>query len=140
MSDQKSPEVKKKFSLIELLMILILVGIIFTLIIPIREDRKNHEYVREAIRDMRIITRANIAFKNDPANGYYAFDLGQLNVEELIEMNYFNYVLTDTTIVAVSNQNFGVEGAEIYFYLPAGPWMVKDDNVSRSHINPNWLP
>lgn len=140
MSDQKNSAVKKKFSLIELLMILMLVGIVFTLIIPIREDRKNHERVREAIRDIRIITKANIDFKNDPVNGYFAFDLGQLNVDHRIAKNFFNYSLTDTTVVAVSNNNYSVAGAEIYFYLPSGPWMVKDDDLSRSAINPNWLP
>lgn len=140
MSELNTPTRKKQFSLIELLMILMMVGIIFTLIIPIREDRRNHERVREAIREMRIITAANIDFKNDPANGYFAFDLGQLNIDHLLEENYFNYALSDTTVIAVSNENFSVKGAEIYFYLPSGPWMAKDDDLTRSVINPNWLP
>ena len=140
MSDNTSPAKKKKFTLIELLMILMLVGIVFTLIIPIREDRRNFERVKEAIQDMRIIIQANIAFKNDPANGYYAFDLSQLNIDHRLSQNYFNYVLSDTTVTAVSNENFSVEGAEFFFYLPAGPWMVKDNGLSRSVINPNWLP
>jgi Tfp pilus assembly protein PilE len=140
MSDLATPTKKREFSLIELLMILMLVGIIFTLIIPIREDRRNHERVREAIQDIQKIAKANIAFKNDPENGYYAFDLGQLNIDDQLQMNYFNYTLNDTTVVAVSNENYSVEGAEFFYYLPAGPWMVKDNEHSREVIDPNWLP
>ena len=131
---------KKRFSLIDLLMVLMLVGIVFTLIVPMHEDRVNNERVREAIRDVRIITRANIDFKNDPENGYFAFDLTQLNVSHLIEGNYFEYSLSDTTVNAVSNDQYSVTGAKFFYYLPAGPWMVAEDDLSRSVINPNWLP
>jgi competence protein ComGC len=140
MSQSSTNTEKKKFSLIDLLMILMLVGIIYTFIIPIREDRKNHERVREAIRDMRVITQANIEFKNDPDNGYYAFDLSQLNVSHLLDGNYFEYSLSDTTVNATSNEEYSVEGAEFHFYLPTGPWLVSEDELSRSAINPNWLP
>jgi len=138
MSNNKSP--KKGFSLIDLLMYIMIVGIVFTFVIPLREDRRNHQRLTEAIRDMREIAKANIAFKNDPDNGYYAFDLGMLNIEHKLAKNFFNYALSDTTITAVSTEKFGVQGAEIYYYLPNGPWMAKDDKLTRSVINPNWLP
>ncbi len=130
----------KSFSLIDLLMYLMIVGIVFTFFIPLREDRKNHAKVIEAIGDVREIVKANIAFKNDPDNGYYAFDLGMLNIDDKLAKNYFDYSLSDTTVTAVSNQNFGVEGAEIYYYLPNGPWLAADNDLTRNVINPNWLP
>ena len=131
---------RKKFSLIDLLMILMLVGIVFTFIIPLREDRRNHERVKEAIRDVRIIIQANLDFRNDPDNGYFAFDLSQLNIDHLLNGNYFEYSLTDSTVNAKSNANYSTEGALFYYYLPSGPWLVSEDELSRSVVNPNWLP
>lgn len=140
MKEQQGTELKKKFSLIDFLMILMLVGIVTALVIPVREDMKNQRKVKEALNEVRLIVAKNIEFKNDPDNGYYAFDLSQLNIEGKLQKRYFNYELTDTTVVAVSKAEFGVEGAEFYYYLPSGPWMVKDDDFSRTVIEPNWLP
>jgi len=142
MSNKNTQEVKleKKFSLIELLMILMIVGIFFSFVIPLRQDAKNHEMVKEAIRDMQIIIRANVEFKNDPNNGYWAFDLGQLNIDHKLNQNYFFYTLSDTTVTAISTDNFAVDGATISYYLPNGPWTAGEDDLTRSVINPNWLP
>jgi len=140
MSQNQEIKVSKKFSLIDLLMILMIVGIFFTFVIPLREDRKNNEMVKEAIRDMRLILKANIDFKNNPENGYYAFHLSQLNIDDKLKKNYFDYTLSDSTITAVSNENYALEGARIHYYLPNGPWTVNEDEDSRSVINPNWLP
>jgi len=90
MDDQVTATKKRKFTLIELLMILMLVGIIFTLVIPMVEDRRNNERVIEAIRDVTIIREANQRFREGPGEGFYAFDISQLNVDELLDMNYFN--------------------------------------------------
>lgn len=136
----KQPRLKGKFSLIEYLMLLMLVGIVFTFIIPLREDMHNHEKTKEAVRDLQIISRANVAFKNHPDNGYYAFDLGMLNIDEKIEQNFFHYELTDSMVVAITTENFGNKGARIFYYLPSGPMQVSEDELSRSLINPNWLP
>lgn len=132
---------KGRFSLIEYLMLLMLVGIVFTFIVPLREDLVNHEKAKEAIRDLQIISRANVAFQQDPESfGFYAFDLRQLNIDHLIELHYFNYELTDSMVVAVTTEEFGRKGAKIYYYLPNGPMQVADDRLSRELINPNWLP
>ncbi|MCB5230268.1 MAG: hypothetical protein WCX83_04850 [Candidatus Cloacimonas sp.] len=140
MKEQQGTVLKKKFSLIDFLMILMLVGIVAALIIPIREDKKNMAKVNEALRDMQVIIKADVDFKNHPDNGYYAFDLSMLNIEDKLAKNYFEYTLSDTTVNAITKAEFGVVGAEIYYYLPEGPWVVKDDEVSRSVIDPNWLP
>jgi len=161
---------KGKFSLIELLMIIMLVGIVFTLIIPLRNDQIRRERLKEAIKNVQIIARENIRFKNDPnkGDGYYMFEHvvvkfheatkdDQNNVipasekgEDLLyvkddlekegEFFYFDYSVTDTTIVAKTNLNFGKAGAKIFYYLPTGPWGVASDKISKSIIDPNWLP
>lgn len=140
MSNNQEIKLEKKFSLIDLIMILMLIGIAFSFIVPLREDKKNHEMVKEAIRDMQIIIRANIEFKNDPENGYWAFDLGMLNVDHKLNKNFFEYVLSDTTVTAVSNENFAIKDAKFHYYLPNGPWTVVEDDRIRQYINPNWLP
>ncbi len=144
MAENTKIEKKNKFSLIELLMIIMLVGIIFTLIIPLQTDKKNYEKMKEAIRNIQVIARADVIFKNDPENGYYAFDVSMLNIDkELIKPGndfFFDYSLTDSTVVATTNDNFGKKGASVYYYLPQGPWGVGDDKISKSVIDPNWLP
>lgn len=158
MAENTKIEKSKKFSLIELIMIIMLVGIIFTLIIPLRNDKLNHEKLSEAVHNMQVIARADVEFKQDPANGYYIFehtvvkldDEGNYSgddllyiVDDLIKTNdqfLFDYSVTDSTVVGVTNRNFGKEGATIYYYLPNGPWGVSDDNFSESIFDPNWLP
>ncbi len=151
-------EKKGKFSLIELLMVIMLVGIIFTLTIPLRNDRLNQKKMKEAIYNIQVIARADVAFKDDPANGYYIFEHfvvklnedGTYSGEDLLniiddlqqteDFFYFDYSVTDTTVVASSNKNFGKEGAKLYYYLPTGPWSVGEDKISKSVLDPNWLP
>jgi type II secretory pathway pseudopilin PulG len=158
MTDNTIVEKKGKFSLIELLMVIMLVGIIFTLIIPLRNDRVNQKKMKEAIYNIQVIARADVDFKNDPANGYYIFEhsvvkfnedgtySGEdlLNITEDLEKTgdffYFDYSVTDSTVVASSNKNFGKEGAKLYYYLPSGPWGVGEDKISKSVFDPNWLP
>lgn len=149
---------KSKFSLIELLMIIMVVGIVFTLIIPLRNDRISQKKLEEAIRNVQIIARADVAFKDNPNYGYYIFehtvqkvlDDGSLGGEDLLNIQsdlikyndvfYFDYAVSDSSVIAITNKNFGKEGAVIHYYLPNGPWIVQDDPVSRNTIDPNWLP
>lgn len=138
MSKTQGVKLEKKFSLIDLLMIVMLVGIVFSFVIPLREDSRNNEMVREAIRDMRIIIQANAEFREE--NDYWAFDLGMLNIDHKLYQNYFNYTLSDTTITAISTENFARSGARFHYFLPNGPWIVDDDRDTRQIIDPNWLP
>ena len=158
MAESTKIEKTKKFSLIELIMIIMLVGIVFTLIIPLRADKLNHEKLKEAVYNMQIIARADVDFKQDPANGYYIFEHSVVNLDD--EGNYagedllyvidnlqktngeflFDYSVTDSTVVGVTNKNFGKENASIYYFLPNGPWGVSNDKISESVFDPNWLP
>ncbi len=158
MAENTKIEKIKKFTLIELIMIIMLVGIAFTLIIPLRADKLNHGKLKEAVYNMQVIARADVEFKKDPANGYYIFEhtvvrldkegnnTGEdlLNViddlEKTNDVFLFDYFATDTTVVATSNQHFGKKGASIYYYLPNGPWGVNNDKISKSIFDPNWLP
>lgn len=158
MAEDKVVKKKGKFSLIELLMIIMVVGIIFTLIIPLKNDRVTQDKLKEAIKNVQIIARADVDFFEDPNNGYYIFEhvvlkldegdgnTGEdlLNVqpklEKINDVFYFDYAVTDTTVVAITNKNFGKAGAVVYYYLPNGPWGVGEDNVSENVFDPNWLP
>lgn len=144
MTDDLAIKKKREFSLVELLMIIMVVGIIYTLVIPMNIDRKNYHKVKEAIRNIQIIARVDNQFKNNPDNGYYAFDLGMLNIKDKLEKTggvfLFDYSVTDSTVVATTNDNFGKVGASIYYYLPSGPWGIGKDKVSKSVLDPAWLP
>ncbi|MCF7858113.1 MAG: type II secretion system GspH family protein [Candidatus Cloacimonetes bacterium] len=158
MAENNKIEKTKKFSLIELIMVIMLVGIVFTLIIPLREDKLNLKKLEEAVYNMQVIARADVKFKEDPANGYYIFEhtvvkldeKGEYIGEDLLFIGdelkktddkfLFDYAVTDTTVTATSNLNFGKKGASIYYYLPNGPWGVRNDNISESIFDPNWLP
>ncbi|PID28694.1 MAG: hypothetical protein CSB55_03960 [Candidatus Cloacimonadota bacterium] len=131
-----------KISLIEFLMILMLVGIVFTFIVPMKQKRINFERTKEAVRLMQVIRNASIEFKNDPegGDGDYAWVIDQLNMDLEKEGAYFfDYSLTDTSVVAVTNEKFGKKGLEIMYYMPSGPFTIKDEKT-KSIIDPNWLP
>ncbi|MFC1887737.1 type II secretion system protein [Candidatus Cloacimonadota bacterium] len=170
MAEDYSIRKKGKFSLIELLMIIMLVGIIFTLIVPLRNDQIRRERLKEAVKNMQIIAREDVKWRNNPnlGDGSFAFDHTVIkfvdesrdennnlipasetgedlmnvrdNLEKEGEFFYFDYSVTDSTVVAITNNNFGKAGAKIFFYLPTGPWGVAGDRVSKSVIDPNWLP
>ena len=158
MAENTKIEKTKKFSLIELIMIIMLVGIVFTLVIPLRADKLNHGKLTEAVYNMQVIARADVEFKKDPANGYYIFehtvvrlddegnDTGEdllYIIEDLEKTNdefLFDYSVTDSTVIGTTNRNFGKEGASIYYFLPNGPWGVSNDKTSDSIFDPNWLP
>ncbi|MBN1327595.1 MAG: type II secretion system protein [Candidatus Cloacimonetes bacterium] len=170
MSDNTLIQKKKKFSLIELLMIIMIVGILVTLIIPLRNDKIVQGKLAEAIRNIQVIARANVAYRDDPKKGngsymyehtvvkYYEAEKDTLDnfipaylsgddllnvLPELTKENeffYFDYFVTDTTVVARTNKIFGRSDAEIYYYLPGGPWGIGSDNVSKAVFDPNWLP
>ena len=158
MTENTKIEKTKKFSLIELIMIIMLVGIVFTLIIPLRADKLNLKKLNEAVYNMQVIARADVEFKEDPANGYFIFEHtvvrldkeGNDTGEDLLyiiddlqktdDEFLFDYSVTDSTVVGTTNKNFGKDGASIYYYLPNGPWGVSNDRISASVFDPNWLP
>lgn len=140
-------------------MIIMLVGIIFTLIVPLHNDKINKEKLNEAIRNIQIITRAETKWYDNPdyGDGSWAFehivvryDDGQEKGDDLMnvvddlekegEFFLFDYSVNDSTVVATTNKIFGKEGASIYFYLPSGPWGVEKNAISKKILDPNWLP
>ena len=133
MTDNTIVEKKGKFSLIELLMVIMLVGIIFTLTIPLRNDRVNQKKMKEAIYNIQVIARADVDFKNDPANGYYIFEHSVVKFNE--DGTYSGEDLLNITDNLQKTEDF------FYFdYLPSGPWSVGEDKISKSVFDPNWLP
>lgn len=170
MAKNSSIEQKSKFSLIELLMIIMIVGIVFTLIIPIRTDRINQEKVKEAIKNLQIIARADVAWKNDVdgGDGSYMFEhtvvryepatkdsMGNIipaqeggedllyvanKLEKSGKFFLFDYTITDSSIVATSNHTFGTDGVKIHYFLPQGPFQAGKDTVTKNIVDANWLP
>ncbi len=131
---------KKSFSLIDLLMIIMVIGIIFVFVIPLRQDGIDFQKAQEAIKNIQIIKFADIAYKNDPelGDGDYAAELSFLNLK--LEEKYFTYSVTDSTVVATSTEEFGVKGAQIIYNLPNGPWMTGGKEKVKDRINTDWLP
>jgi len=136
MADAK---VSKKFSLI-----IIVVAIVITFIVPLRQVKETRSIVMDLVNNFELILQAENDFKANPelGDGSYAMDIMQLdpNILSKVDTTYFSYAVTDTTINAVSKKTFGIEGASIFYYLPAGPYSVGDDELSRKAIDPNWLP
>jgi len=144
MAEINEISVEKKFSLVELLMIIMIVGIAFTIIVPLSMSRKNHKKIDEAIYNLQIIAQKDVQFYNNPENGYYAFKVSMLKIEDSMKKtdgeSIFDYTLTDSTVVATTNEKFGTAGAKISYYLPRGPWELGDDKVSTSIFDVAWLP
>ncbi len=127
-----------KFSLVELLMIVMLVGLIFVIWIPMKEAKVYRANLQEAVKNIDTIANANIAFRNNPdlGDGDFAFDISQLNLK--LDAKYFEYSVTDTTVVATSTEEFGKKDIDVIFYLPTGPFQI--DNDSKKVIDLTWLP
>lgn len=145
MAEINEISVEKKFSLVELLMIIMVVGIAFTIIVPLSMSSKNHKLIDEAVYNLQLIAQKDVEFYNDPENGYYAFDVTMLNIANGMMKKtdgefVFDYTLTDSTVVATTNEKFGTKGAKISYYLPRGPWDLGDDKVSTSTFDAAWLP
>lgn len=131
----------KKFSLIDLLMIIMIVGIIFTFTVPLKQIKMSQARVHDILADMRFIANENVKFsESEMGDGDYAFDISQLNLQKDLNDKYFEFSLTDSSVVAVTKKDFGKAGAEIHYYLPNGPFTVNEDDLSRKLIDPNWLP
>jgi len=145
MAEINEISVEKKFSLVELLMIIMFVGIAFTIIVPLNISNKNHANMDEAIYNLQLIAQKNVEFYNNPDNGYYAFDVSMLDIKpgemkKTDGKHIFEYSLTDSTVIATTNEKFGTKGAKIVYYLPKGPWALGNDKISTTIFDPAWLP
>ncbi|MEA1971783.1 MAG: type II secretion system protein [Candidatus Cloacimonadota bacterium] len=133
---------QRKFSLIDLLMIIMIVGIIFTFYGPLKQIKLSQKRVHAILNDLEFIAQKDVQFsRTEAGDGDYAFDISQLNLKDgVLEEEFFTFGVSDTTVYAISKDTFGEAGAELHYYLPNGPFSVKEDELSRKVIEPNWLP
>jgi Tfp pilus assembly protein PilE len=127
-----------KFSLVELLMIIMLVGLVFVIWIPMKDAKIYKAKMQEAITTIDKIAKVDIEFKNniEESDGEFAFDIIQLNMK--LDSENFVFSVTDTTVVATTTEAFGKKGIDIIYYLPTGPYQVLND--SKKIIDNSWLP
>jgi len=138
-------EHSSKFTLLEMLIILLLVGLVFVFIVPVNRSRLNEQRVYQALESMKVLGEQAEIFKNNPANGYYPFDLSQMNLKTIPDTTYFSYSINDkdSTLVAKTTKRFGGKPAYLVYSLSAKQFQVgKDDSDTDSKrvINENWLP
>jgi len=127
----------KKATLIEVLMIILIVGIIVILIFPaIGEKRKKDRINEEVFPTFKVILQENEKFNQE--QGYYAFDISMLNITDMLgKTQYFDFSLTDSTIVATTTSKFGRSGAQIIYNFEKQFWTVEN---AKDVIDENWLP
>jgi len=127
---------KGKFSLIDLLMIIMVVGVLATIVLPLQRTKSNEALVRGSLPDMIRIVQANDEFKRGDGFGDNAWDLDQLNLRN-IDMSVFHFAINDTSIVATTNRLGSLEKA-YYFDTRDNRFRVRED--SRDVIFDTWLP
>ncbi|HNX00241.1 MAG TPA: hypothetical protein PKK33_02625 [Candidatus Cloacimonadota bacterium] len=139
-TDDDAPIVRKtRFSLLELTMILMIVGIILVFWLPMRADKIMAGKVAVAIDQINQIAKEDNEFKTQTT--FYLDDINQMNIYKKLDQRYFTYALTDSAcVIATSTPAFGVKDAKIIFRLPTGPFEVGTDDVSQKYIDQNWLP
>ncbi len=127
----------KKATLIEVLMVILIVGIIVILVFPAIGEKRNKDRMNlEVFPTFEIIMQANEAFNAE--QGYYAFDVTMLNLtDELEDKLYFDFELTDTTVIAVTTPKFGKAGAKVIYNFEKDYWSVEN---AEDVIDKSWLP
>ena len=136
-SVEKKKEVTKlkgKFTIMDLLMVIMVVGIFFTLTLSVLQTKKYEAIVRESVDDIITILLAMENFR--VTEGWDAFDIDQLNLRNFKSKD-FVYTLTDTAVVATTNNLVAEE--KTYFYdLREHRFRVSQN--SRDIIEDSWLP
>ena len=132
-----------KFSLIELMTILILVGLVFIFVIPVHQAKVNSIRVQDAVSTMKMIGEKADDFKNNPDNGYYP-DISQLNLGEQTKSRFFSYAINadDSTVVAETTPAYGKKGAYLIYSLTAKQFVIgkgDSDKLSKQVINDIWV-
>jgi len=136
MAKAESTEVKKfQFSIIDLMMMIMVIGVICTIYIPVHQSNLHQKYVRESLKDVATIINANEVYKRNDEFGEYAWDLAQLNLK--LDSSIFKYTLTDSTIVARSDK-LAREETSYYYDIKTRKFHVEDG--SEEVIFKAWLP
>lgn len=126
----------KEVTLIEVLLVILIVGVIVVLIIPAMADRQKIEMINEELLPtVKTIQQKNEEFQAEYDD--YAFDISQLNLQELSEKKYFTYSLTDSTIDATTTKEFGKEGVTVRYNFLNDTWTIEGP---EGVIDRSWLP
>jgi competence protein ComGC len=148
MPDKKAEETtidhKSRFTLIDLLSVIILVGLLFVFIVPVNQAKVSRNLIADALGTIQMISQKAADFKNNPDNGYYP-DIAQLNLGKQIESDYFEYSIgaDDSTVVAITKSGFGKKGAYLVYSMTGKQYRIgknDSDQLSSKYINENWLP
>lgn len=134
--EELHPHGTKKFTLIDLLMVIMIVGVTLTFIIPLRQSRIHEKYIKGTLPVVAQIMKANEDFK--AVDGDYAFDISMLNLKEINKPeDMFQYVLSDTAVVVYSKK-MTLDSISYYYDLKDKRYRVPKE--SKNIIMPDWLP
>ena len=123
-----------RITLLDLMMVFMIIGVILTLIIPLRQSKTHEQLVKDSLKQMEaIIVAYDHFFHNE---GWQPFDLSQLNLRN-IDTSVFSFALTDTAIVATTDQ-IGLSEKAYFFDLRDRRLRVRED--SKEYIYDAWLP
>ncbi|MCL2064151.1 MAG: hypothetical protein FWG98_07245 [Candidatus Cloacimonetes bacterium] len=140
--NQKEKKPKGKFTIIDLLMIIMIVGVALTITLPLKQAREHEAIVRNSVMELEKIMRANEFFRLNSGWDSYAMDLSQLRgfspqyLRDL-DTSIFTFTVTDTSIVATTNHLAQTEKG-YWFDLRDKRFRVNDD--SKDVIVDAWLP
>ncbi len=123
--DEISLSGNKHFSLIDLLMIIMVVGLIALAIFPRMQDSRNEKIILNSLEKMQMIINANEKMKAE--TGDYAFELSMLNLGDSIKDDFFEFTLNDTAAVAVSKK-LSVNEVSYYFMFKDQKYRVRTDS------------
>jgi type II secretory pathway pseudopilin PulG len=130
-------ENKRRFTLIELIMVIMAVAIVVTFVIPLQQAKKREGWTKEAVGVIQQIATKDAEYKT--RTGHYAPSIDSLQIQPQSE--FFTFSVTSETIIGATTKAFGVEGVELRFELPNGPWHRQSkENRDKFAIQPNWLP
>ncbi len=123
--DEISVSGAKHFSLIDLLMIIMIVGLISLAIFPKMQDTKNEQIILNSLTKMQTIIAANEKMKQE--SGDYAFDISMLNLGDTLKDDYFEFTLNDTAVVATS-KNLTVKEVSYYYMINDQKYRISPDS------------
>jgi len=125
-----------KFGIMDLLMVIMVVGIFFTLTLSVLQTKEREKIVRESVEDMKMILIKMAEFEAEV--GMTAWDISQLNIRDF-KSKHFKYSITDpdTAVTAITN-SLVAEEKMFYFDLREKRFRVRQD--SKNIIEDNWLP
>ena len=131
-----------KFSVIDLLMIIMIVGVALTIMLPLQQTRRHEAIVRNSLMEMEKIILANEYFRLNSGWETYAFDLSQLRDFSTqymrdLDTSTFHFAVNDTAIVATTSQ-LGQTEKGYWYDLRDKRFRVFDD--SKDVIVDAWLP